>query len=175
MTEREPTHILAVRVQNWTRTEYITPGLVAPKDETTEYYRGTPEDCDAIAEAKGILHLIDEILATEEMPQYSRVYLEPNATDPGVTELWCLARPIGEVTLWVAGLPVERPRARSIAGHTMRAGLTLRWSDGQTEGHVPRLKLVMRQAYGRPDWPAPRSTATALSPNHRKCGRYTTS
>ena len=31
----------------------------------------------------------------------------------------------------------------------VRAGLTLRHSNGQTEGHVTKLKLVKRQAYGR--------------------------
>jgi transposase len=31
----------------------------------------------------------------------------------------------------------------------VQAGLTLRWSNGQTEGQVNRLKLVKRQAYGR--------------------------
>jgi transposase len=31
----------------------------------------------------------------------------------------------------------------------VQAGLTLRWSNGQTEGHVNRLKLVKRQGYGR--------------------------
>ena len=31
----------------------------------------------------------------------------------------------------------------------VQAGLTLRWSNGQTEGHVTRLKLVKRQGYGR--------------------------
>ncbi len=29
------------------------------------------------------------------------------------------------------------------------AGLTLAWSNGVTEGHVHRLKLVKRQGYGR--------------------------
>jgi transposase len=29
------------------------------------------------------------------------------------------------------------------------AGLTLEWSNGVTEGHVHRLKLVKRQGYGR--------------------------
>ncbi len=29
------------------------------------------------------------------------------------------------------------------------AGLTLEWSQGQVEGHVHRLKLIKRQAYGR--------------------------
>jgi transposase len=29
------------------------------------------------------------------------------------------------------------------------AGLTLAWSNGVTEGHVHRLKLVKRQSYGR--------------------------
>ena len=31
----------------------------------------------------------------------------------------------------------------------VQAGLTLRWSNGQTEGQVTKLKLVKRQAYGR--------------------------
>jgi transposase len=31
----------------------------------------------------------------------------------------------------------------------VQAGLTLRHSNGQTEGHVNRLKLVKRQGYGR--------------------------
>ncbi len=31
----------------------------------------------------------------------------------------------------------------------MQAGLTLRWSNGQTEGQVTKLKLVKRQGYGR--------------------------
>ena len=31
----------------------------------------------------------------------------------------------------------------------MKAGLTLSWSNGQTEGQVHRLKLIKRQMYGR--------------------------
>lgn len=31
----------------------------------------------------------------------------------------------------------------------MRAGLTLPYSNGQTEGQVNRLKLIKRQGYGR--------------------------
>jgi len=31
----------------------------------------------------------------------------------------------------------------------MKAGLTIEWSHGVTEGHVHRLKLVKRQGYGR--------------------------
>ena len=31
----------------------------------------------------------------------------------------------------------------------VQAGLTLRYSNGQTEGQVTRLKLVKRQGYGR--------------------------
>ena len=34
-------------------------------------------------------------------------------------------------------------------GDAVQAGLTLRWSNGQTEGQVTRLKLVKRQGYGR--------------------------
>jgi transposase len=38
------------------------------------------------------------------------------------------------------------PREDHVA---VQAGLTLRWSNGQTEGQVTRLKLVKRQGYGR--------------------------
>ena len=31
----------------------------------------------------------------------------------------------------------------------VQAGLTLEWSQGAVEGHVHRLKLIKRQAYGR--------------------------
>ena len=31
----------------------------------------------------------------------------------------------------------------------IKAGLTLEWSHGVTEGHIHRLKLVKRQGYGR--------------------------
>lgn len=31
----------------------------------------------------------------------------------------------------------------------VKAGLTLTWSQGPVEGHVHRLKLLKRQAYGR--------------------------
>lgn len=31
----------------------------------------------------------------------------------------------------------------------VKAGLTLEWSQGAVEGHVHRLKLIKRQAYGR--------------------------
>ncbi len=31
----------------------------------------------------------------------------------------------------------------------VRAGLSLHWSNRQTEGHVHRLKLLKRQGYGR--------------------------
>ena len=31
----------------------------------------------------------------------------------------------------------------------VQAGLTLRWSNGQTEGQVTKLKLIKRQGYGR--------------------------
>jgi transposase len=33
--------------------------------------------------------------------------------------------------------------------HDILAGLTLRWSNGQTEGQVGRLERIKRQGYGR--------------------------
>ena len=44
----------------------------------------------------------------------------------------------------------ERFARKLRADHdAVRAGLTLRWSNGQTEGQITRLKLLKRQAYGR--------------------------
>ena len=34
----------------------------------------------------------------------------------------------------------------------VKAGLTLQWSNGQTEGQVHRLKLIKRQMYGQGDF-----------------------
>ena len=48
---------------------------------------------------------------------------------------------IDELARFAAALREDLPAAQ--------AGLTLRWSNGQTEGQVTRLKLVKRQGYGR--------------------------
>jgi transposase len=53
---------------------------------------------------------------------------------------------------------IERARASLVASFAggvardkaaVRAAITLPWSNGQTEGQITRLKLVMRQMYGR--------------------------
>ena len=48
---------------------------------------------------------------------------------------------IAELGSFVQG--IQRDRA------AVEAGLTLEWSQGQTEGHITRLKLLKRQMYGR--------------------------
>ena len=75
-------------------------------------------------------------------------------------------------TLWRTGLPplknaaalpltlqrlsrFEAPEMKSFARSlradlpAVRAAFTLPWSNGQTEGHVNRLKFLKRQMYGR--------------------------
>ena len=51
------------------------------------------------------------------------------------------ASAVEELTRFAGGLRADRD--------AVQAGLTLRWSNGQTEGHVTKLKLVKRQGYGR--------------------------
>jgi transposase len=41
----------------------------------------------------------------------------------------------------VTGVSKDRP--------AIAAAITSLWSNGQTEGHIPKLKLVKRQMYGR--------------------------
>ena len=49
------------------------------------------------------------------------------------------------------GITELRSFARSLKKDydAVKAGLTLIWSQGPVEGHVHRLKLIKRQAYGR--------------------------
>jgi transposase len=48
---------------------------------------------------------------------------------------------IAAVARFARGLQVDLP--------AIKAGLTLAWSNGVTEGQIHRLKLVKRQGYGR--------------------------
>lgn len=103
----QPTHIISARTDYWTKDEYITPGLVAPKDRSHEHYRGTVEDCDRIAEGKGITFLVDDFPPSEETPIHYRFYMQPTDDDPpGIRELWCSARMIDRDTPWVTSLPL---------------------------------------------------------------------
>ena len=45
--------------------------------------------------------------------------------------------------------PAGRPALAHPAYELFAAALSLLWSNGQTEGHITKLKLVKRQMYGR--------------------------
>jgi transposase len=62
-------------------------------------------------------------------------------------------RQVGELDRWLAD--AARSELRSFANGlrqdeaAVRAALQLRWSSGQTEGQITRLKLIKRQMFGR--------------------------
>jgi len=71
---------------------------------------------------------------------------------------FCMIREHSSSTfsLWMQeALESQTPELRGFArglGHdeaAVRAGLSLPWSQGQTEGQITRLKLIKRQGYGR--------------------------
>ncbi len=62
-----------------------------------------------------------------------------DAFDPWLTG--CGAGPVPELRNFAAGLEKD--------GAAVRAALTLPWSNGPTEGHINKLKLIKRSAYGR--------------------------
>jgi transposase len=66
---------------------------------------------------------------------------ERRGADPETWMAETMHRGIDELTRVARGLQED------LAAVT--AGLTLEWSNGATEGHVHRLKLVKRQGYGR--------------------------
>ena len=62
----------------------------------------------------------------------------------------------GRLDQWIAATTGDaatevRGFARGLQGDlaAVRAGLTLAWSNGQTEGQINRLNLLKRQVYGR--------------------------
>jgi transposase len=59
--------------------------------------------------------------------------------DPWITK--ATESGIDDVTRFAAGLLADEA--------AVRAGLTLKWSQGQVEGHVNRVKVLKRQMYGR--------------------------
>ena len=71
------------------------------------------------------------------------------------------ASDIHELKTFAAGLQAHEP--------AIQAAMTYEWSNGTTEGHVNRLKLIKRQMYGRANFDllrirvlhAPRSTKPA--------------
>jgi len=62
-----------------------------------------------------------------------------DALDPWLAD--CRAGSISEVRNFAASLEKD--------GAAVRAALTLPWSNGLTEGHINKLKLIKRSAYGR--------------------------
>jgi len=62
-----------------------------------------------------------------------------DAFDPWVAD--CRAGPVPELRNFAASLEKE--------GAAVRAALTLPWSTGSVEGHINKLKLIKRGAYGR--------------------------
>jgi len=46
-------------------------------------------------------------------------------------------------------MPIDNTSKTGSPKAAVRAAFTLPWSNGQTEGHVNRLKFLKRQMYGR--------------------------
>ncbi len=55
----------------------------------------------------------------------------------------------GWITRAVASIVAPFGRGIVANGAAVRAALTEPWSNGPTEGHITRLKLIRRQMYGR--------------------------
>ncbi len=60
---------------------------------------------------------------------------------PSELASWLKEACTSEIAVFAEGLKKEEP--------AIRAAVALKWSNGQTEGHVNRLKMLKRQMYGR--------------------------
>jgi len=102
-----------------------------------------------------------DTLTTEEAQEIARLC----QADPTMARIYALTQDFvtmaherqGErLDAWVAAASASESTdlRRFAAGllldkAAVQAGLTLEWSNGQTEGHINRLKTVKRQMYGR--------------------------
>lgn len=105
MTERQPTHLLGVRIERWDANDY-TPGPITPKEKSWEHYRGTIADCDVIAAGHGAPDLSWETPATEDRPVHDRTYHRISA-EGEATEVWCRSHELDVLgrSEWVERLP----------------------------------------------------------------------
>lgn len=82
------------------------------------------------------------LLKTRELAQeFQRIIRDHNGS---ALDLWlkiCGTADIPEFANFAAGLRQDY--------QAVRAGITLKWSNGQTEGQVNKLKMIKRQMYGR--------------------------
>ncbi len=78
------------------------------------------------------------------MPRHG-VHADPSVRDDGARlDTWIAAASASEIPdlrRFAIGLLADKA--------AIHAGLTEKWSNGQTEGHVNRLRTVKRQMYGR--------------------------
>jgi hypothetical protein len=106
MKDGEPTHRLDVRVAYWTKDELNEPGLVAPKECRTNFYRGTIDDCDLAAKAAGAPTLKWDSPASTDFPFDDRTYHQYDENG-GLLEIWCRGRSLrGDLSPWVQSLPL---------------------------------------------------------------------
>jgi transposase len=88
--------------------------------------------------------------------------------DPGALTGWLTRAeepPVPELRTFARGLRRD--------GAAVRAGIELPWSNGPVEGHINRLKAIMRSMYGRARFDLLRARAldAGYAPEHQKCGR----
>jgi transposase len=96
----------------------------------------------------------------------ARTYIDQLCrADPGIASAYTLSQAFlalvrerrgRDLEAWIAeathsSIPELARFARGLREDltAIKAGLTLAWNNGVTEGHVHRLKLVKRQGYGR--------------------------
>lgn len=100
----------------------------------------TAEEQQTIARLRSLDPEVD--LAYEMVQQFARMIRDRTGDEQLDGWLEKVARsPLTALHPFVAGISQDKA--------AVQAGLTLEWSQGQTEGQITRLKLIKRQGYGR--------------------------
>lgn len=100
----------------------------------------TREEQETLLRLRGLDTEVD--LAYDLVQQFARMMRERTGEKQLDGWLEKVARsPLTALHPFVAGISQDKA--------AVQAGLTLDWSQGQTEGQITRLKLIKRQGYGR--------------------------
>jgi DNA-binding CsgD family transcriptional regulator len=171
-------------VAHWNRLERagepvpaLPPGL-SPRHATAllllrSHQRTVAEQCavDAVRtvhpEVETAMALFDRFaqLIREVRPDFS-----PTAADPAATRA-AREDPLARLAQWLTAAALSGVTEMHAFGIRLRqdlaavqAALTLPYSQGQTEGHITRLKLLKRQMYGRANFDLLRARFLAAHP-----------
>ncbi len=128
-SQRAPEQVPSPAAVRWWLLAAAPPDNAAPPAWQQAFLSALHQQCPQITEAQTLAHAFQRLVQDRAAPD-----LEPWLVQAETSA-------IPELVSFAKGLRQDQPAVTN--------ALTLPWSNGPTEGHIHRLKLLKRQMYGR--------------------------